>query len=283
MPHEIKSLIFASKTVICPITKNTYVYKENKYPSYFVDIILNGPNNKIAKYMDKINGQSFYFVDNEFIIIPDLLKYPINQNDIDLWNFIKEHKDPHTIYDFIIKLHFNLFIRDPNIKSRLYMQDYKYKNVYTLEKNDALILFKKIKIIVKTFYKNLFDYIDESLIMMYIYPDPKYNCFFIKFSLFDIHKGYKYLSFIDYFKTIPLDFAIKALESNQDLTYFNNFDINSKESENNCQNNFLYNLYRAHKKSKEYQSNFSTQTSIIKTYNKEPLINLLKKKMKKLK
>ena len=50
------------------------------------------------------------------------------------------------------------------------------------------------------------------------------------------------MSFIDYFKQVPLNQIINLLETNQEIIYYETFDINTPNLEN-CKNNYLYNLY----------------------------------------
>lgn len=225
--------------IICPVTHDTYSKRDLFINDpYFNDILTNGKNNKISKYLDSIDGSELYNIDTDFIILPDLLKYPIIHKDIEIYNQIKLKKDYVSLFDFLSKLTFSLFIKgDPN--------NYKYTNIYEIKREDLLVLLNKIKIKIIKFYELLSDGTIPNLdnyIQSYIYPDANVECIMIKFFLFDIYKGYKYISFVDYFKNLSIKFIINALETGQDITYYKRFDI-SEQNNINCKTNYLYNRY----------------------------------------
>lgn len=238
IPDSLQMLVEKKETITCPVTKDTYPpKKEIASDPYAYDIISNGQDNKIIQYLDKVGGTAFYYIDDQFIIIPDLFQYPVTKRDVSLLNLIKQKRDYVSLFNFLTKFNFNLFIRgDTN--------NYKYKNIYSIDSNELIKLFKDIQMKIFKFYESFFGHLERlnDYIISYIYPDTKSEYILIKFFLFDVHKGYKYISFINYFKNLSIKFIINALESGQDITYYKRFNL-SEKGIINCQNNFLYNSY----------------------------------------
>ena len=233
-PEEIKVLRQNAKTVICPVTKETFVKKKDiKESPYFMDIINNGINNKISVYLNKIGGSKLQYIDDKFIILPDLFEYPINKKDIELFF----QKDLISLFDFLTRLNFTLFIRDT-----------KYKNVYDLTSE----LLEEVQKIIIQFYTSLLGGDYNKYIISYIVPDTKYDYIIIKFFLFDVYKGYRYISFIDYYKYILINEAINLLRSEQEIVYYKRFDINEKNNIN-CKDNLSYKLHHSYDLRKQMQ------------------------------
>lgn len=217
---------------ICPVTSEKYdiLKKPLTLPQYYINII-NGYAPEIS-YLENINGKDlFYHNDNNYVILPDMIKYPIGENDI---NNINNSKDIDNMYNLLYNYHFNLFIKDNTIRS-----------IFDIN----IDLLKSIKETIINFYNRFFNtdnmlLLDLNKLNININADTKYDFIVIEFNLFNNYEGFRPLSFIQNYKLINLDNVLKLLEGGVDpkkISYYIRFNLTDKKTDTFCKGvNSLY-------------------------------------------
>jgi len=214
----------------CKITEANQ-YNPNKigtYPEYFIDNIFN-EKSKEQQYLDNHSGQSFYFSNDKFVIVPEFTgNMPFIQNHIDNWKRIQQINKKENIdiyYDFFSNIQFVLFIKDSNITIDN-LDKYQYKDIFSFLKNnkgDNIKLLKEIKQTIINFYKvnfELGDYLDINAIQIFINSDTKYNFCAFTFTMVNVYESIQYKSFIDVYRTLRLDDFIDMLEKSDEINYY---------------------------------------------------------------
>jgi len=263
--NEVKYLLNGThNNYICPVTSEKYnsLSKQDTLPQYYTSII-NG-NSPEKGYLDKINGNLFYYEDNKYVILPDMLKYPISKEDLISFT---DNSDISNIYNKLYSIYFILFIKNENIRS-----------IYDIN----TLLLEDIKHTIIKFYKNIFNFdnntqLDTNKLNIYINSDTKYNFITIEFGLFNNYTDHQYFSFVQKYKLVKLDDIIHLLKNGNsvhDIVYYRRFGITDNNTDIFCKNvNPQYDLsdkcarYTTFNECKTNKCFWNNQSGLCETFN----------------
>lgn len=226
---------------ICPINEYNFtsLKKNNEYPTYFVDILFKTYGNMEKIFLENNLLLDFYMENDNIIIMPDMMHYPITIKDLESWNIIKDSKDTDLIYSFLLNLQFNVFFKD-NDMTKETINNYKYKSIFHLlqnnTKSEIIELLQTTKSTIIQFMHQFLSTINEMQLNITINNDTKYNFMILTFNLVDIYYGYRSISYIDIYRTNLLDDLIKSLQSDDTISYFSRFTVDDKHNVNYVNN-----------------------------------------------
>lgn len=253
IPSKIKKIIDDKKTYVCPINKDYAI--ANTGISNYTKYILETKN---IQYLDKINGKEFYDIHDMHVIMPDFYKYPITTSDINLLYELNKIGDQSAIHEFLYNIHFVMYLKKYNGNINKFLNN----------RNTLIDDLEIAKTTIYKFYNKLgLDIIDKEMVLISLYTDIKNGPLLIKFYLMNIFKSYTYTSFIEYFKTLKIDFVIQLLKSGQDIPYYKRFNIDDEDIDKYCSDNYFY---LNDKSEKKYSYTPIKKKNIIKDnfYNK---------------
>jgi hypothetical protein len=220
------NILDKSNMYICPIDKD-YYSTITDIPQYVINLYNNQDNTEI------IYHRSYLYEDDKYIILPDITKNIISNDDTNkLNNLIKDNKI-NEIYEFLYNIDFVLFVKG-------------YNTLFDLD----LAIIYEIKLMIINYIKQFIPDLDEVRLRIYTKCNSKYKFITFNFYLFDFYNDVKYIKYTDAVMNIDIKDLISNLENNK------NFHCNIRISKNDtfdtqkyCSNNNIkYDLDNFYKK-----------------------------------
>jgi len=221
---------------ICPVTEKNYnKIRKYDYPQFFKNIKSEiSRKNKLIpeiQYLDSIDGHKLYHIDDDIVILPDFIKYPISKKDIDHLN------SKETVYDALYNMHFTVFI----VKQE--KRELKYKSLYDFQTEQDIEFLNNIKEKINRFYENILGKTPNSmLVSIYARTESKWNFVTFSFNLFDNYKADRYTFIGTYYTSIRLEDLITMVK-NKNLVTHQRFYGKDKDTKLFCKDNSLYQTF----------------------------------------
>lgn len=227
--------------ILCPISEDNYIDYDAS-GDFVKDMVISLDKSYSIAYLNSIGGHGLYKITNDYVILPDLSKYPLTKEDCKVWNSISGVIDK---LHFLKKVRFLYFIVDPQAKT---FSEYSYKNIIDVNKEyDLLAILASIKDDIYNFVDDVLALgptMDKKLLLININP----NLFFGRFTIVDTYKDYNYVGVVDFYNNLDIDFLMEHLRVDDTIIYYDRFNVGNddKLTRHYCEDNFLYKLARAH-------------------------------------
>ena len=190
-PHN--NILDKSNMYICPID-NSYYQQITEIPQYIIDLYNDSNNN------EKIYHSNYLYENYQYLILPDITKNIILENDTSKLNDLIKNNKIDDIYNFLYNIEFVLFVKE-------------YTNLFDLNYDTVL----EIKNTIIDYIKQFIPKLDEVRLRIYTKCNSIYKFVTFNFYLFDFYNDVKYIKYTDALINIDIDDLLFNLLNNKDI------------------------------------------------------------------